>query len=278
VDQYVGGIEHAVMHLIYARFFTKAFQDMGMLDFPEPFLRLFNQGSISMGGKAMSKSLGNVVEASAAVERFGADATRLFILFCSPPGAAYDFPTDGLEEIGRVAFSWLSRVWRLLSDVAPEPLGPDLQRSVHKAVKAVTDDFETFSFNTAIARLMELLNAFSKTGVPIPREGAETFLKLLAPIAPFIAEELWHRFGNEGSIHSQPWPTYDEALLAEERTTMVVQVNGKVRDTVEVPVTISPEEMQAIALDREKVVALLDGKVPVKIITVPPRLVNLVVV
>src|SRR3989440_7008729 len=126
VDQYIGGIEHAVMHLIYARFFTKAFQDMGMLSFPEPFLRLFNQGSISMGGKAMSKSLGNVVEASAAVERFGADATRLFILFCSPPGAAYDFPADGLEEIGRVAFSWLSRVWRLLSDVAPVPVEAEL--------------------------------------------------------------------------------------------------------------------------------------------------------
>jgi leucyl-tRNA synthetase len=202
----------------------------------------------------------------------------LFILFCSPPGAAYDFPTDGLEEIGRVAFSWLSRVWRLLSDVGPVPLDADLQRSVHKAVKAVTEDFETFSFNTAIARLMELLNAFSKAGPPVPREGAETFLKLLAPIAPFITEELWHQDGHESSIHKQPWPTYDEALVREERTTMVIQVNGRVRDTVEVPVTISPEEMQALALDREKVVALLDGKVPTKIITVPPRLVNLVVV
>jgi leucyl-tRNA synthetase len=158
------------------------------------------------------------------------------------------------------------------------PLEADLQRSVHKAVKAVTDDFDTFSFNTAIARLMELLNAFSKGGGPVPREGAEVFLKLLAPIAPFITEELWHRNGHEGSIHKQSWPTYDEALLAEERTTMVIQVNGKVRDTVEVPVSIAPEEMQAIALYREKVIALLDGNVPAKIITVPPRLVNLVVV
>src|SRR2546425_2449350 len=149
---------------------------MGMLNFPEPFLRLFNQGSISMGGKAMSKSLGNVVEAAAAVERFGADATRLFILFCSPPGAAYDFPPDGLEEIGRVAFSWLARVWRVLSEVEPVDVSPGLQRTVHRTVRAVTEDFSTFSFNTAIARLMELLNAFSKAGTPVPREAAEAFL------------------------------------------------------------------------------------------------------
>src|SRR5579859_5653300 len=220
IDQYVGGIEHAVMHLIYARFFTKAFQDMGLCSFPEPFLRLFNQGSISMGGKAMSKSLGNVVEAAVAVERFGADATRLFILFCSPPSAAYDFPTDGVEEIGRVAFSWLARVWRVLVEVASGPVPPSLQRAVARTAKAVTDDFATFSFNTAIARLMELLNAFSKAGTPVPREAAETFLKLLAPIAPFITEELWHRAGHVDSIHRQAWPTFDGSLLTEQRTTM----------------------------------------------------------
>jgi leucyl-tRNA synthetase len=251
---------------------------MGMLSFPEPFLRLFNQGSISMGGKAMSKSLGNVVEASAAVERFGADATRLFILFCSPPGAAYDFPADGLEEIGRVAFNWLSRVWRVLSEVSGAAPDPELERAVHRAVKAVTDDFDTFSFNTAIARLMELLNAFSKLRGPVPRAAAETFLELLAPVAPFITEELWHQLGNDSSIHSQAWPTYDPALVTAERAVMIVQVNGRLRDTIEVPATISPEEMQTLALDSEKVVKLLDGKVPSKIITVPPRLVNLVVV
>ena len=158
------------------------------------------------------------------------------------------------------------------------PLDANLQRAVHKVVKAVTEDFEIFSFNTAIARLMELLNAFSKAGAPVPREGAEVFLKLLAPIAPFITEELWHRIGNEGSVHRECWPTYDEAVLADERATMVIQVNGKVRDTVEVPVTTSAEEMEAIALEREKVIALLEGRVPAKVITVPPRLVNLVVI
>jgi leucyl-tRNA synthetase len=277
IDQYVGGIEHAVMHLIYARFFTKAFQDMGLVSFPEPFLRLFNQGSISMGGKAMSKSLGNIVEASTAVERFGADATRLFILFCSPPGAAYDFPVDGVEEIGRVAFSWLSRVWRVLSQVADVAPSEDLLRTVHRTTKAVTDDFATFSFNTAIARLHELLNAFSKAGAPVPRSAAETFLRLLAPIAPFITEELWHRLGNQGSIHAEAWPGYDVELLATERATMVVQINGKVRDTIQVVASISPAEMESLALGSEKVVRLLNGQAPKKVITVPPRLVNIVV-
>lgn len=277
VDQYVGGIEHAVMHLIYARFFTKAFQDMGLLDFPEPFLRLFNQGSISKGGKAMSKSLGNVVEASEAVARFGADATRLFILFCSPPSAAYDFPDDGVEEIGRVAFNWLSRVWRILSSVREGAADKALERVVHKTVKAVSEDFETFSFNTAIARMMELANAFSKLGGPVPQGAAETFLKLLAPIAPFLTEELWHRYGNDGSIHQQSWPSFDPALLAAEQATMVIQVNGKVRDTMSVPAGINGEEMQALALASEKIMRALEGREPKKVITVPPRLVNLVV-
>ena len=277
VDQYVGGIEHAVMHLIYARFFTKAFQDMGLVSFPEPFLRLFNQGSISKGGKAMSKSLGNVVEASVAVERFGADATRLFILFCSPPSAAYDFPEDGVEEIGRVAFNWLARVWRLLSSVSPSaPVPPGLARAVARTVKAVTEDFETFSFNTAIARMMELANAFSKLGGPVPQAAAETFLQLLAPIAPFLTEELWHRYGHTTSVHASAWPTYDPALLAEEKVTMVIQLNGKVRETVTVPASIAAEEMRALALASDKVRALLDGREPAKVITVPPRLVNVV--
>ena len=277
IDQYVGGIEHAVMHLIYARFFTKAFQDMGLVSFPEPFLRLFNQGSISMGGKAMSKSRGNIVEASAAVDRFGADSARLFILFCSPPSAPYDFPADGVEEIGRVAFNYLSRVWRVLGSVASEPVGPQLGRAVARTVKAVSDDFETYSFNTAIARLMELTNAFSKLGGPVPRQAAETFLKLLAPIAPFITEELWHCYGNTGSIHQEHWPSFDPALLADEQVTMVVQVNGKVRDTILVSAEIDEEEMKIVAMSSEKVVRALEHASPRRVIAVPPRLVNFVV-
>ena len=278
VDQYIGGAEHAVMHLIYARFFTKVFQDMGLVDFPEPFLSLFNQGSISMNGKAMSKSLGNVVEASAAIEKWGADSARLFILFCSPPEADYEFPPDGLEHIGRVAHSWLSRVWRILSEASADvPVDEDLERTIHRVVKAVTEDYDAFSFNTAIARLMELLNEFSKLGTPVPRLAAEVFLIMLAPIAPFITEELWHRYGNPRSIFEEGWPAYDDSLAAEEFKTMVIQVNGKVRDRMDVPVGISEEKMAELALSSEKVRVHLGGKEPKRVIAVPPQLVNLVV-
>jgi len=276
VDQYVGGTEHAVMHLIYARFFVKVFQDMGLLDFPEPFLSLFNQGSVSLGGAEMSSSKGNAIDAAEVIERYGADSARTFILFCSPPAADYDFPPDGMEEIGRVAHSWLSRVWRVLSEVSEETAAASLEVSVNRTVKVVTADMEEFGFNTAIARLMELVNEFSKLDGPVPRIAAETFLKLLAPIAPFISEELWRGYDNETSIHSEAWPTYDETLIQQESVTMVVQVNGKVRERFQVAPTITTQEMEALALQSERVKAHLDGS-PKKIITVPPRLVNLVV-
>lgn len=276
VDQYVGGAEHAVMHLIYARFFTKAFQDMGLLDFPEPFLNLFNQGYVTLAGEHMSKSTGHIIEAAEVIDRYGADAARVFILFCSPPAADYDFPPDGMEEIGRVAFRWLAKVWRVLSEVADAEPPEELERAVHRTVKAVTDDMEELGFNTAVARMMELVNEFSKLGGPVPRSAAETFLKLLAPVAPFVAEELWHRYGNTTSVHLERWPSYDPALAAAETITMVVQVNGKVRDRIEVPAAITETEMQALALGSDKVRAHLDGREPSKVIVVPPRLVNVV--
>ncbi|HVL50367.1 MAG TPA: leucine--tRNA ligase [Actinomycetota bacterium] len=277
VDNYFGGVEHAVMHLIYARFFTKFFKDIGLLDFDEPFLRLFNQGHVSWDGKEMSKSTGHVIEASATVNAYGADSARTFILFSSPPAADYDFPADGYGEIGRVAHSWLSRVWRILQEPSPEPVPEALNRQVHRSVKAVTEDMEEFGLNTAIARMMELVNAFSKHGGPVPREAAEKFLRLLAPIAPFLTEELWHRYGNQGSIHQEPWPEYDAELAAVEKVTMVVQVNGKVRDRIDVPAEIAEEEMRSLALSSERVKEYLNGKQPVKVISVPPKLVNVVV-
>lgn len=277
VDQYVGGVEHAVLHLIYARFFTKVFRDMGMLDFAEPFLALFNQGEIRKRGKGMSKSLGNLVEAAEAIEKFGADSPRVFILFSSPPDADYDFPEDGMGEIGRVAHTWLARVWRVLGRISDGQAPEDLHRAVNRTVKAVTDDFESFSYNTAIARMMELVNEFSKTEGPVPREAAETFLKLLAPIAPFITEELWHRYGHADSIHLERWPGYDESLLADEAITMVVQVNGKVRDKIEVPRDIAADEMERLALESANVRRHLEGKNPKRVIARPPNLVNVVV-
>jgi leucyl-tRNA synthetase len=277
VDNYFGGVEHAVMHLIYARFFVKVFQDMGLLDFPEPFLNLFNQGHVSLGGKEMSKSTGNVIEAAAAIDAYGADSARTFILFSSPPAADYDFPLDGFEQIGRVAHSWLSRVWRVLSDVTEGPVSPKLDQAVHRTIKAVTAELEEFGLNTAIARMMELVNEFSKLGGPVPRPAAEAFLKLLAPIAPFITEELWHRYGNEGSIHLQAWPEYDPAKAEADKVVMVIQVNGKVRDRVEVSAEITKDEMTSLAIASERVKAYLNGGEPHKVIAVPPKLVNVVV-
>ncbi|MGH2773635.1 MAG: leucine--tRNA ligase [Actinomycetota bacterium] len=276
VDQYVGGTEHAVMHLIYARFFTKFFQDLGLLEFSEPFPSLFNQGSISAGGHEMSKSRGNAIEAADVIDRFGADSARAFILFCSPPGADYDFPLDGMEEIGRVAHSWLSRVWRICSEVSDAPLGGELKRAVHRTIRGVTRDMEDFGFNTAIAKMMELVNEFSRLNGPVPRAAAETFVRLLGPIAPFMAEELWHRYGNNDSVHLQSWPEFDEALAVSEEVTMVVQVNGKVRDRLQVPATIDAAEMERLAVASQKIAAHSNGRSPAKVITVPPRLVNLV--
>ncbi|MGQ0679503.1 MAG: leucine--tRNA ligase [Actinomycetota bacterium] len=277
VDNYFGGVEHAVMHLIYARFFVKVFQDMGMVGFSEPFLSLFNQGHVSWDGKEMSKSTGHVIEAAAVVDTFGADSARAFILFCSPPAADYDFPADGFGEIGRVAHSWLARVWRILSEVSQEAVPEELKRQVHRIVKGVTQDFEEFGLNTAIAKMMELMNVFSKLEGAVPRDAAENFLKLLAPVAPFITEELWHRYGNEGSIHQQSWPIFDEALAQARRAVMVVQVNGRVRDRIEVSPDISSEAMKDLALASDRVRPHLNGGEPRKVIAVPPKLVNIVV-
>ncbi|MGH2812094.1 MAG: leucine--tRNA ligase [Actinomycetota bacterium] len=277
VDMYVGGTEHAVMHLIYARFFIKVFQDMRLLEFPEPFLTLFNQGSVSLGGEEMSSSKGNAIDAHDVIDRYGADTARLFILFCSPPSDAYDFPTEGgMELIGRVAHGWLVRLWRVLWEVGGEESPEHLRRAVNRTVKAVTDDMESFGFNTAVARMMELVNEFSKLDGPVPRSAAETFLKLLAPVAPYITEELWHRYGNTDSIHLEVWPVHDENLLATEMVTMIVQVNGKVRDRIDVPASIDEEQMKALALASDRVRRHLDGHEPRKVIVRPPHLVNLV--
>jgi leucyl-tRNA synthetase len=293
IDQYTGGIEHAVLHLIYARFFQKVFVDLGMARDSEPFPRLLNQGVITMGGKRMSKSRGNIVEPKEAFERFGADSLRLYMLFSGPPEAPFDWPQEGVESIGKVAYPWLQRVWRLCEDNRDvvdvgetDTVGAEdetLRRAAHRTVKVVTEDFESFSFNTAIARLMELVNhayryrAVGGGNPTVLRELIETLLRLVAPIAPYLAEEQWHRLGHEGSVHQQSWPTYDEALARLDEVTMVVQVNGKVRDTIEVAADITEQQMLHTALASDKIQKHLAGAEPKKVISKPPKLLSLVV-
>lgn len=292
VDQYVGGIEHAVLHLIYARFFQKVLVEMGMADDPEPFPHLLNQGTITMGGKRMSKSRGNIVEPQDAFARYGADALRLFMLFSGPPDQDFDWPQEGVAAIENRTFSWLQRVWRLCEEnrdvVSIGPLRADaadlaLRRHVHRTVKIVTADYDAFSFNTAIARLMELVNSAYRYrtvggGNPeVMRELIETLLKLLAPMAPFLTEEQWHRLGHETSIHTESWPAYDQDLAADEEVTLVVQVNGKVRDTMKVSPAISEEDVVRRALASSNVQRYLQGREPKKVVAKPPRLVSLVV-
>jgi leucyl-tRNA synthetase len=291
IDQYSGGIEHAVLHLIYARFFQKVLMDMGMAEDLEPFPNLLNQGLITMGGKRMSKSRGNVVEPQEAFQLFGADALRLFMLFSGPPEAPFDWPEEGVDAIGRVTYPWLQRVWRLceenrdivdVGDLHEGAAETALLKQVHRTIKIVTQDYEKFSFNTAIARLMELVNQayrYKQVGGGHPRVIRvliEALLKLLAPMAPYMSEEQWHRLGYEKSIHFESWPEFDPELAAQDEVTMVVQVNGKVRDTIQVPVGISEEEMRERALASERVLAHLGGEEPAKVIAKPPRLISLV--
>jgi leucyl-tRNA synthetase len=290
MDQYSGGITHAVMHLIYARFFQKVLMDMGLAKDPEPFPALLNQGMVTMGGKAMSKSRGNIVEPVEAFERYGADALRLYMLFSGPPEQDFDWPDEGVEAIGPTTFSWLQRVWRFFSEShgvgegsAASVEDEALRKFIHKTIKVVTDDYERFSFNTAIARMMELVNegyryrANGGSNGLVLRELLEVLAKLLAPMAPYVSEEMWHRLGNEGSIHVSSWPAFDPSLAVEEEVTMVVQVNGKVRDTITVPANIGEDEMLKLALDSDKVRSYLNGGEPRKVIARPPKLLSLVV-
>jgi leucyl-tRNA synthetase len=291
IDQYTGGIEHAVLHLIYARFWEKVLVDMGLSIYPEPFPATLNQGDVTMGGKRMSKSRGNLVSPAEVFDRYGADAMRVYILFSGPPTQDFDWPAEGVTTVGRVSFPWLQRVWRLCEenrdvvDVGALHEGPAevaLRRHIHRTIKVVSRDYETFSYNTAIARLMELVNnAYRYKSLGGGHPGVmhnliETLLKLLAPIAPYLTEEQWHRLGHDDSIHKQQWPDFDPDLAELEEVTMVVQVNGKVRDTIKVPADISEDEMLARALESENVGTHLGGREPSKVVIKPPNLVSLV--
>lgn len=280
VDLYIGGAEHAVLHLLYARFWHKVLYDLGIVETKEPFQRLFNQGMIlGENNEKMSKSKGNVVNPDDIVESHGADTLRLYEMFMGPLDAAIAWSTEGLDGSRR----FLDRVWRLF--VTPEHTLAEkvvaendgkLDKVYNETVKKVTEDYEKLSFNTAIAQMMIFINESYKA-TSIPREYVEGFVKLLNPIAPHMTEEIWSVLGHEETMTYEAWPTYDEAKLVSDTITIIAQVNGKLRGRIEVPATISKEEMQEVAMANENVQNFISGKEIVKVIAVPGKLVNIVV-
>jgi leucyl-tRNA synthetase len=287
VDQYTGGAEHATMHLFYARFFNKAIRDMGLVKFDEPFTRLFNQGTVVFGGAKMSKSRGNVVTPDEYVVRMGADTVRAYLMFVGPWDQGGGWDDSGITGIWR----WLNRIWSLvLEDQRAQDLPPidqatenELRHRTHKTIKKVAEDLEKFRFNTMLAALMEFTNYLARVKEEHSvahetwGETIKTLLLLLAPSVPHLAEELWERKGYPYSIHRQSFPSWDAKLVAEEQFTLVIQVNGKLRDRVEVPVSITEAEVRELALNRERVQAHTNSREIKDIIYVPGRLVNIVV-
>ena len=296
VDQYVGGIEHAILHLLYSRFFTKALRDCGLLDFDEPFKNLLTQGMVLKDGSKMSKSKGNTVDPDEIFENYGADTARLFILSDSPPARDFDWSDAGVEG----CYKFLNRVWRLVStnqdditldyklNFPLEKSNDDLVRNVHIAIKGITNDISNdFQFNTVISKYRELTNAIydwqaKKSNLTDEDKQVLSFaiislIKLMSPVAVHLTEEAWHDLGAKTSIHDEPWCEWDENLAKASSITLVVQVNGKVKDKIEVDESLDQEEMKQVALNSEKVKALTEGKTIVKTIVVPKKLVNIVV-
>ena len=291
VDQYIGGVEHAIMHLLYSRFFVKAFKSMGMLDFDEPFKNLLTQGMVLMDGSKMSKSKGNTVSPIEIINKYGADTARLFLLFAAPPERDLDWSEQGVEG----CFRFLNRVYRLVDELAEVAKSnaevkavtkedKAMRLVIHSTLKKVTADLsEKFGFNTAIAALMELINEMYKykeldtRNDGIIREGIETIVTILAPFTPHVGEELWTMIGKEGSVFNISWPSYDESALVQDEVEVIVQVNGKLRAKVSMDANISREDMEKVAMEDAKVQAAIEGKNVVKVIAVPKKLVNIVV-
>ena len=293
VDQYIGGIEHAILHLLYSRFFTKVLHDAGLVDFDEPFKNLLTQGMVLKDGSKMSKSKGNVVSPEEIIEKYGADTARLFILFAAPVDRDLEWSDQGVEG----AYRFLGRVWRILGHFEDDiKAGQDeydvtaltkeeqeLRRVLHLTIRKVTEDVrDRFMFNTAISSVMELVNAFygfqDKTiNQGLVREIAADLVKMLAPFAPHITEELWSRLFGNGSVHQQKWPAYDEAATRQSEIEIVLQINGKVRDKITVPADLDRAGMEKAVMALPRTVELTAGKEIVKVICVPKKLVNIVV-
>lgn len=298
VDQYIGGVEHAILHLMYARFFTMVLADLGYVGVQEPFQRLLTQGMVLKDGSKMSKSKGNVVSPEEIIHKYGADTARLFILFAAPPERDLEWSDQGIEG----SFRFLNRVWRLIGSYLNEKKSKgiqdvtavdeksfavadkELRRLVNLTVKRVTDDIEIrFNFNTAVSAIMELVNGLYQYKDSESPQGAlleDAFNKLiilLAPFTPHICEELWEAMGHQGSVHQQAWPEYEEKYLLADEIEIVLQINGKVRDRVMVPAKADRKEIEEVALATEKVQAAIAGKEVIKVIAVPGKLVNIVV-
>lgn len=296
VDQYVGGIEHAILHLLYSRFFTKALRDLGLLDFDEPFSNLLTQGMVLKDGSKMSKSKGNTVDPDEIFENYGADTARLFILSDSPPARDFDWSDAGVEG----CYKFLNRVWKLFSNnqeyisldyKLPEKLfkeNDDLVRIVHMAIKSVSNDIANdFQFNTVISRYRELTNAIydwrnSKSELneedkAVLSFAATSLIKLMSPVTVFMADEIWQELGSKTSIHDEKWCEYDENLAKASSITLVVQINGKVKDKIEVDEGLGDEELKQTAMSSDRIKELIEGKTIIKTIVVPKKLVNIVV-
>jgi len=304
VDQYIGGVEHAILHLLYARFWTRALERIGRIDVKEPFTGLFTQGMVThetykdpdgnwlapeevAEGKVvgtgapvtvgrvekMSKSKKNTVDPAPIVDQYGADAVRWFMLSDSPPERDLQWSEAGIEG----AWRFIQRLWRLTDAVPSDGEDRELDRKLHKSIAGVAADIEALSFNKAVAKLYELANAIEKAPPSASRsEAARTLVRLVAPMVPHVAEEAWQRMGGSGLVADAPWPAADPALLVDDEVTIAIQVNGKLRDTLTAPKGMPRDEIEALALGSDKIVRLLDGKPPRKVIVVPDRLVNLV--
>jgi leucyl-tRNA synthetase len=294
VDQYIGGIEHAVLHLLYARFFTKVMRDLGHVDIDEPFTNLLTQGMVIKDGSKMSKSKGNVVDPDALIQKYGADTARVFSLFAAPPEKDLDWSDQGVDG----SYRFLNRVWKLVFELKPlidesgklevDRLGDEgkaLRRVLHKTIRKVTEDVgDRFHFNTAISAIMELVNAVSSfdskadsANRPVLKESIDALVLMLAPFAPHFAEELWHELGHNGGVEAQGWPKFDPSAAVDEELLVVLQVNGKLRGKVTVPAGATQEAVQSAAFADPKVQVYLEGKTIRKVIFVPGKLLNIVV-
>ena len=294
VDQYIGGVEHAILHLLYARFFTKVLYDMDLVSVDEPFQNLLTQGMVLMNGSKMSKSKGNIVSPETIIGKFGADTARLFILFAAPPARDLEWNDSAVEG----CYRFINRVWRFVYDYVQNSEGKlvdytsfgelnskdkDLRRLTHTTIKRVTDDAGSrFNFNTAISAIMELVNGLYQYkeqdyNKAVMAEAADTLVLLLAPFIPHVTEEMWQALGHEGSVHKQMWPKLDEKALVAEEATVIVQINGKVRDKVVMPMNLDKAEAEKLAMEQPKIAEAIAGKDIKKVVVVPNKLVNIVV-